>query len=420
MKYVMVLLVPFYRVDKDTIACESAFAEHLRELLPRIEPWGDEIVIHSPVMSEESYQQSKHHLSVIHCEQEKIHYVEGFPEKTSRLKYCLQAPFRFWPRIWQVVKGANVVHSSVSKDPMMLFTIMSLVFAVFQGKKTLLAMDIDHRQSAKMLYKTGKFSRKSYYLSQYVYNPLVSLQLRFAVRYCKLLMLKGQALVNDYGKGKAHVKNFYDTVHDASFILSPEELAHKQQRLDGPLDELKCVYFGRLVAYKGIADMIRSVKLANQDLVGSEQRVSLSIIGGGSEKAVLKALVEAEGLSDTVRFIDPLTYGSELFNELKQYDLLLAAPHSEDTPRSVFDSMACGLPIVAYDTYYYKDLETTGTVKTVSWLSPPAMSSALVDLLKQPAPLKPMTQACRDFALNNTQAIWLNKRLEWTKEFLGD
>lgn len=415
----MVLLVPFYRVDKDTIACESAFAEHLKELLPRISEWGTEIVIHSPAMTDQAYEASKHHLGHIHCEKEKIYYVDSFREDVSRLAFFLKAPFTVWPKIWKLVKTANVVHSSASKDPLKLFTIMAIIFAVLQGKKSILVMDIDHRQSAKMLYQTGRFSRKSYWLCQYIYNPLISCQLHFAVKYCRLLMLKGQSLVEDYGKGRTHVKNFYDTVHDASFIFTEAEKNQKLANLTATKTEIKCVYFGRLVGYKGISDMIKATKLAASRLRETGQQVSLSIIGAGSEKAALEALVTQEDLAHLVSFVEPLAYGPELFNELKTYDVLLAAPHSEDTPRSVFDSMACGLPIIAYDTYYYKDLETTGTVKTVEWLSPKAMSEAIVDIANNPEELKDMIVQCREFAVNNTQAIWLNKRLAWTKEFLG-
>ena len=106
-------------------------------------------------------------------------------------------------------------------------------------------------------------------------------------------------------------------------------------------------------------------------------------------------------------------------NELKKHDFLLAAPKSEDTPRSVFDAMACGLPIIAYDTYYYKDLETTGTVKTVPWLSEKAMADKIIELFHDPETVKEMIRKSKEFAENNTQDIWLQKRQEWTTTFLN-
>jgi glycosyltransferase involved in cell wall biosynthesis len=420
MKYVMVLLVPFYRVDDNVIACESAFAAHLKELLPRISEWGTEIVIHSPAMSDQAYQENKHHLAHIHSQEDRIYYADAHSVDLSRINFMLQAPFTIWPRIWRVVKSANVVHASASKDIFKLFTIVALIFAVLQGKKSILVMDIDHRQSAEMLYKTGRFSRKSYWLSKYLYNPLVSLQIKFAVRYCNLLMLKGKSLVEDYGNNKDHVKNFYNTVHDLSFIIKEEELQKKIALLSETTKPVKLVYFGRVVEYKGIQDMIEAASIVAKRLAEKQVSVSLSIIGAGDAKKKLESFVKTNNLDHIVNFVQPLSYGHELSNALKTYDFLLATPKSEDTPRSVFDAMACGLPTIAYDTYYYKDLENTGAVQTVPWLSVEALAEKIIALTSDQDASKLMIVNAREFAIHNTQEIWLNKRLAWTKEFLGE
>ncbi|ODS24413.1 hypothetical protein AB835_03695 [Candidatus Endobugula sertula] len=418
MKYLMVLMVPFYKVDNNVIACESAFAGHLKELLPRVLEWGTEIVVHAPAMTVEQYQKNKHHLAHIECEKEKIFYIESVPANLSRAAFLLKAPFQVWPAIWCAVKAANVVHSSVSKDIFKLFTIMSLLFAVIQGKKTICIMDIDHRNSAEMLYKTGKFSLKSYLLSKYLYNPLIGVQLRFVCRYCHLVLLKGRALVEDYGKGRKHVKNFFNAAHDLSFVLSEGRLAEKLAQYTETKKTISLVYFGRVVAYKGIDDMVKATALVAEQ-VGAEKTVSLTIIGAGDSKESLQQQVEYSQLSHLINFHDAMNYGQELFNELSTYDFLLAAPKSEDTPRSVFDAMACGLPIIAYDTYYYKDLESTGAVKTVPWLSVQAMADKIIELSNDHHMTKQLVSNAREFAANNTQEIWLNKRISWTKEFIS-
>jgi len=431
----MVLLVPFYRVDQDIIACESAFAVHLKALLPRISAWSEKIIVHSPMMSEQYYQSNKQYLAHINCHQEAIEYVDGPSVDLSRLQFLLKSPFLIWPKIWQIVRSSSVVHASASKDIFKLFTITSIFFAVIQGKKTLFAMDIDHRNSAKMSFKTGSFSRKSYWLSQYVYNPLISLQLRFASRFCDLVLFKGQSLVDDYGKGRHHVKNFYDTAHDLSFIISEDTVAKKLSLWNSTKGQIKLVYFGRLVSYKGIIDMMLATKKAAQLMMkakinaknnaitnvttASMTTVSLTIIGAGEQEKELRHFVMQQQLEEWVTFKEAMSYGEELFDCLSGYDFLLAAPHSEDTPRSVFDAMACGLPMIAYDTYYYQDLARTGTVKTVPWLSPDAMADAIVELSNDSELVSKMINKCRDFAINNTQKIWLDKRLAWTNEFLS-
>ncbi len=420
MKYAMVLMVPFYKVSEDVIACESAFAIHLKELLTRISDWGDEILIHSPAMTEADYLANKHHLAHITCSEEHIYYVESAPTDISRLAFFLKAPFTIWPKIWKVVKSANVVHSAASKDIFKLFTIMSLIFAVIQGKKTIFVMDIDHRNSAQMLYKTGKYSLKSYWLSRYIYNPLISLQIHFAVQYCDLLMLKSRALVRDYGRGKNKVKNFYDTAHDSSFVLSEQALEDKINASNDSKNTIRLVYFGRLVEYKGIDDMIEATRIVAEALAreGKGRTVTLDIIGAGHMEGRLRALVAHHKLENIVTFLGAVNYGRELADQLKTYDFLLAAPKSEDTPRSVFDAMACALPIIAYDTYYYVDLEDTGTVQTVAWLSPEAMADRVLVLANDCSAVHTMMRNARHFAVNNTQSIWMDRRLQWTKEFL--
>lgn len=65
--------------------------------------------------------------------------------------------------------------------------------------------------------------------------------------------------------------------------------------------------------------------------------------------------------------------------------------------------MACGFPIIAYETYYYKDLECTGKVKTVPWLPVEALAAEIIRLGSDEAAVKEMIQKCRHFSVNNTQ-----------------
>jgi glycosyltransferase involved in cell wall biosynthesis len=145
----------------------------------------------------------------------------------------------------------------------------------------------------------------------------------------------------------------------------------------------------------------------------------LTIIGSGNHKAKLEEIVKHQNLTEQVKFSEPINYGSLLFSELAKHDFLLAAPRSEDTPRSAFDSMACGLPILAYDTYYYKDLEKTGAVKTAMWLSVEGLASLVLETKRNISQHQLMITNGIEFAKNNTQMIWLEQRQCWQIEFLG-
>ncbi len=419
MNYLMVLPVVFYRIDDNTIACESAFTKHLQSLSPMTRVWGEKLIIISPVMSDASYEQCKDHLSTINCEKECIDHIAAFSIDTGRYAYPLLLPFKIIPTIWKAVKTAKVVHSGPSDDIFKPFEIIALISAVLQKKKSIFVKDIDQRASVDMLYAQKKVTKKSYLLRKYIYDRYIHLQMLFASKYCSLLLLKGQSMADDYGKGRDYVKNFYDTAHDLSFVLDEHELSQKLSLVESGAKKIKLVYFGRIVEYKGIRDMILATQRANEMLIDTDTNVSLTIIGAGEQIPELASLIQEQKLTGLVKFVNAIEYGKKLFSELSTYDFLLAAPWREDTPRSVFDSMACGLPIIAYDTYYYKDLEKTGAVKTVPWLSIDEMADCIIKLKKDLNTQEEMIKSGVQFAKENTQEIWLEKRHKWQQIFLN-
>lgn len=415
----MVLPVVFYRIDDNTIACESAFVRHLQSLSPKTREWGEKLVVISPVMSAASYEQNKNHLATITCDKECIDHIAAFSADTGRYTYPLLLPFKIIPLIWKAVKLANVVHTGPSDDIFRPFEIIALISAVIQKKKSIFVKDIDHHASVGMLYKQKKLSKKSYILRKYIYDRYMHLQMLFAAKYCNLLLLKGQSMTDIYGKGQDHVKNFYDTAHDLSFVLDEQELNQKLSLVESGAQEIKLVYFGRIIEYKGIRDMILTTKRINEIVTDTDTTVSLTIIGAGEQIPELTSFIQEHKLTYLVTFVDAIEYGKKLFSKLATYDFLLATPWREDTPRSVFDSMACGLPIIAYDTYYYKDLEKTGAVKTVPWLSIDEMADCIIKLKKDFHTQEEMIKNGVQFAKENTQDIWLEKRHKWQQTFLS-
>lgn len=80
--------------------------------------------------------------------------------------------------------------------------------------------------------------------------------------------------------------------------------------------------------------------------------------------------------------------------------------------------MAAGIPILAFNTYYYKDLEETGAVITVPWPSVEQMGEKIAELNDKRNVLVEMMPKAVTFVHGNTQEIWLNRRLQWTKELM--
>jgi hypothetical protein len=120
-------------------------------------------------------------------------------------------------------------------------------------------------------------------------------------------------------------------------------------------------------------------------------------------------------VSGAVRFQDAVPFGPRLFTELRPLHLLLAAPLTEDTPRSALDAMASGIAVLAYATEYYCDLAASGAVDLVPWLAVDRMADRIAHFAEDKRRLVPPVEAGLAFARENTQEAWLTRRVQWTR-----
>ncbi len=261
---------------------------------------------------------------------------------------------------------------------------------------------------------TGVWSTKEYWVTRLLHEPYVHAQHLFAARAFSLVLLKGAKLASDYGHGHPQVRNFLDAAYAPEQIIDAARFEEKCRQSANPETTLEVGYFGRLVPYKGIDHMLRAVRIA---VDGGLERVRFHIIGQGPERAALQKHVRSLALEPYVVFHDAVMFGPELFERLYGLHVLLAAPQSEDTPRSALDAMASGQAIVAYNTYYYRELAAAGGgVDIVPWRDTRALGQALLRLHGDRAKLVARMRQSLAFARDNTQDIWLDRRLAWTRE----
>jgi glycosyltransferase involved in cell wall biosynthesis len=412
----MVLSVKFYRISPSVFAVESAFCDHLRMLKGHLGSAVGTFCVAGPEMSEVEYEQSKSHLGTIDEARESISFCPLYSAGTGRVKFWLRFG-SLAARIFIQVRNADIVHSSYSHDLFRPVEVLAILAAIGLGKRTIAVIDIDNRNSAWMNYKSGRWSLKSYLLAKYIYDSLRALQIRVIARYCSLVLLKGRKLVRDYGAGRQSVKYILDAAFSGEHVIPVEALNKKIRSITDTSRPLKLVYFGRLVAYKGIAQAIDALERANRRGVTNW---SFHVIGAGEEENELRALVQRYGLSSQVIFHAPIRFGKALFDAVRGMDMLLATPLSEDTPRSALDAMASGVPVLAFDTYYYKDLaEASGAVETVPWSDVELLACRISRLVNDRTLLPRMMDAAVNFARENTQEIWIDRRVRWTLDLVN-
>lgn len=401
-----------YPLSGHECALESAFANHLIELRRKIGPEFDELVLVCASMTEPAYRRLAGHLAVIDSRITGVRYVPAYPDGISRVRFLSLYLWPTWRILNRMFAVPCVVHSGMSTQLAHPLMFMACLAAKAQGRVVVFMVDIDFRKHSIRNRALGFWSLKSYLINRYLYDPLKWLQLWLAPRIFDLCLYKSRSLVSDFGKGRNNVRDFYDTAYGEKDIVDAQELNSRLLAAGDSNGPLRVTYFGRVVSYKGLDRVVSAVDIARRKGVD----VVLRIIGDGESLDALRKQVRAAALQDYVEFIPPAPYGKALFRLVDENHVTVAAPLTEDTPRAAFDSMARGLPVIAFDITYFKDLEAaSGAVMTTPWADATGLADAFARLQADRSELVRMSRAAVQFARENTQDIWLDRRVEWMR-----
>jgi len=107
---------------------------------------------------------------------------------------------------------------------------------------------------------------------------------------------------------------------------------------------LKVVFTGRIVARKGVADLLLAWKrLSETNRLGDS---ILEIVGEGEDEPRLRGLVAEYGIEASVKF---LGYRSDVPSLLVEADVFMLPSYAEGNSNSIIEAMAAKLPIVSTD-----------------------------------------------------------------------
>jgi glycosyltransferase involved in cell wall biosynthesis len=412
MRYLIVLTAGGRRLSPTTFACESAFAEHLRSLKAELGARFHELVVAMAEMTAEQHREQRSGMAVIDEEREKIFFEPLFPWRSSRKEFTLGAP-RMTAKLLGLVRDAALVHSHLSYDLWRPVELTATLAAAAMKKRVIAITDMDNRRDAEMNRRLGRWSTRSYLFARYFYDPLRDVQQRAYVKLCDLVLFKEPQQVADYGRGAPHVRLFLDPNFTRDQIAPPEVIEEKARRLADPSAPLRVLYFGRLVSYKGVDRMIEAVAIAH----AAGARLTFDVMGAGDDEARLRSLVRARGIEDIVRWIEPRPYGPSFFQVLRERDLLLACPLAADTPRSTWDALASGMPILAFATPFYSGIGAlTGAVDLVPWPEVAPLAARLAELAADKTALIARMKSGVEAAQANCGEDWLRRRVAWLDE----
>jgi glycosyltransferase involved in cell wall biosynthesis len=393
----MVLPVEHYRLDANRVALESAFVEHLLLLRDRAAALGLRLVVAMRPMTRAAYEQAGGSLAMHDAARTGIEVL------------TLEASGGSFARTLKMLRAATaqaaVVHTGLSfaiKHPTELAAWM---MGWVRGRVTIFVVDIDFRGAGRMdggAAKPGMFER------------FLRMQLRMAVALCSVVLLKGERFAAEYAKGHPNVHGFLDAAHSAEYVMSEDALATKLLLMEDRTRPLELVYFGRFVERKGITEMLRTLAAARAQGIDAQ----LHLYGSGPQRGELCALAAELNIVEHVRWHEPIAYGPELFAAVAQHDLLLGMPLTPDTPRNAIDAMAVGVPFLAFDTEYYRELAASGAGALSPWPDVEKAAAALVELDRNRARLVTMARAAHAFARANTQESWVARRDDWTRAAL--
>jgi len=415
-EYLLVVQAPCYRIDDHTFATESAFAEHLRVLQKKLTPRFERLWIAAPQYSDEYYRDNRGHLGHIVETEDRIFYVGLNHASVSAWKFWSKEALPVWRALRLRTKRSEIVHSGLAWDIRRPIPLLANLAAKVDGCKTLFVVDMDFRKDAWRFWKTGQWSLKSFVVCKLAYDPIRLAHMYIATRTSSLSLLKGASMVRDFGRGRQNVRHIWDTAHSLEQIIDESALELRMKRLVDLGRPISLIYFGRFVPYKGLDRMIQAVWKAR---CTSGRAFVLELLGGGDDLARLRACVKELGAAEAIRFNDPLPYGDRLFAKIRESDLMLATPLTEDTPRAAFDAMASGLPILGFDIDYYASLALESNAVEVSpWPDVDAFAARILDLDNDRPRLKKMSHAAVEFARANTQEIWIDRRIKWTLSVL--
>lgn len=171
-------------------------------------------------------------------------------------------------------------------------------------------------------------------------------------------------------------------------------------------ESILLIYVGRLGPEKNLPILIRAFCGISEAL----SYVYLMLVGDGSEKDNLQALVEHMGIKDKVFFTGMVPY-QQIPQYLSMADIFVTASITEVHPLSVIEAMASGLPVLGINSPGVGDTVEDGVTGYISSNNLASFTAKMVLLITDPVKRDVMGNLARqkseEYSIQRTTGIML-------------
>lgn len=154
------------------------------------------------------------------------------------------------------------------------------------------------------------------------------------------------AQASDVGKNFSETFNWQKEIPVLPAFPEPLEITAQLPQVESkiiPLGKAKAALFSRLAPHKQAFWLVQQWDFLKNYLD------ELHIHGSGSEESLIRDYIEEKGIGDKVKCFGKYPDGQAYVDLLSSYDLtLLPTIGAEGSPLVLLESMACGVPFVAY------------------------------------------------------------------------
>jgi len=166
-----------------------------------------------------------------------------------------------------------------------------------------------------------------------------------------LVMANSQALIKSWQRSSKSPVTLVKTS-----CLSGQDVALSSRKDRFKMEPYRLLFVGRICYDKGIRELLRALQILNSD---HSKAFFLDIVGpmnfeDGNNKT-LERLIGTYGVRDQVQYHGVIPFGPELLKYYRNADVYVIPSYHEGMPKTVWESMSQGTPVIASEIDGMKD-----------------------------------------------------------------